>query len=359
METVKEVTSFLQAAKNIPVIDARSEGEYATGHIPGSVNVPLLDNQQRRIIGTIYKQQGRQAAVQKGFELIGPLFHQKFKQLARLASDRQLLIYCQRGGMRSGILAWMMQLAEYKVFTLRGGYKAYRQWVLQVLQQPFQWIILGGKTGTGKTKCLHYLQQAGEQIIDFEGLACHKGSAFGHIGQPPQPTQEHFENLIAMQLWQMNPKQKIWAENESRMIGKLKIPDAIFEQIRKAPILCLQVEESMRQQRLLEEYGTLPINELAAATKKLEKKLGSLHTQQALEALKNGYLSAWLKILLLYYDKTYQHELAKRPSPCLSVPFDWHNIQESIHRLCFQANQLWNNALPSSAPVLDVVAKSI
>ncbi|MFN4299073.1 MAG: tRNA 2-selenouridine(34) synthase MnmH [Thermaurantimonas sp.] len=340
-----EIGDFLNLIEmGFPTIDARSESEYSVGHIPGSYNIPLLNDEHRAAVGTAYKQMGREAAVELGFKLVGPLFFEKFKSLQQKAGkEKKLLIYCWRGGMRSNILAWMMHLADYEVYVLKGGYKAFRNWALKYFEAPHSFIVLGGMTGSGKTEILRILMTKGEKVLDLEHLASHRGSAFGHIDMPPQPTNEHFENLIAIQLFRYHDLKPIWVENESRKIGRLKIPDALFDQLIKAPTVVVEVPESIRKRRVLDEYGKYDTIALSEATRKLQKRLGNERMNSALNALHNKDLNKWLDTVLPYYDKTYQYDLEKRNSTVLFVPFDWNNIDESISKLFDLSMKLWKN----------------
>jgi tRNA 2-selenouridine synthase len=304
--------AFLESESSIPMVDVRSESEFAKGHIPGSINIPLLDDKARKEVGTLYKQMGREAAVMKGFQLVGPRFYTLFKQVRRKANDKRVKIYCWRGGMRSQIMGWMMNLAEYDITILKGGYKAYRNQIHALFELPWQWIVVSGKTGVGKTAMLRQLAHRGEQVLDFEALASHKGSAFGHIGLPEQPTVEHFENLIGWQLRRFDADKPVWIENESRFIGQVRIPDALFNQTLDKPVIELMVSEEERRKLILEEYGQQPVVALMDATQKLERKLGGDRMQLACDGLLRGDMHAWLDILLPYYDKTYAHSSGMR-----------------------------------------------
>ncbi|MFM2136860.1 MAG: hypothetical protein RL021_2260 [Bacteroidota bacterium] len=307
------------------LIDARSPSEFSHAHIPGAVNIPLLDDEHRRIVGTTYKQKGRNEAVLAGFELVGPRFADIIREAQKVAPKKHVTVYCWRGGMRSAITGWLLQTAGFSVTIRKGGYKAYRQTVLESFQQPRKVIVIGGKTGSGKTEILHQLESLGEQVVDLEGLAHHKGSAFGAIGQPPQPSNEHFENLLFERLQKMDFERPVWLENESRSIGRLKIPEGLFELMRKATVLEADVSVKMRMKRIVAEYGVFDRAELEEATLRLSKKLGGQHVKTAVEALRAGDLEKWLQVLFVYYDKTYQHGNDQRePS--------------SIHRL------IWNDA---------------
>ncbi len=307
MIVVKEIEDFLMSIEKTGLVDARSEGEFAEGHIPGSINVPLLTNEHRVQVGTLYKQMGKEAAVMKGFQLAGPRFYQIFKLLRKQAVQQEISIYCWRGGMRSNILSWMLNLADYKVNLLKGGYKAYRQYAHDLFTKPFKWIVLSGKTGVGKTKLLHQLALAGEQVLDYEGLANHKGSAFGHIGLPGQPTVEQFENLIAWQLRKFDIHKPVWIESESRLIGRVRIPDSLFTKTLTMPQVEVVLEEEKRRLLIWAEYGAHPVESLLEATQRLEKKLGGDRMKVACNALLADDWQGWLDILIPYYDKTYGH----------------------------------------------------
>lgn len=294
-----------------PIIDARSEGEFELGHLPNSQNIPILNNVERIIVGTIYKEKGGEKATIKGFELVGPRFHLIQKEAIEKYTNRKVIIYCWRGGMRSQILSWLLSMIGFEVYRLQGGYKTYRTFTYQLLRKDWKLLILGGKTGTGKTKILKELQSNGEQVIDIEGLANHKGSSFGGIGQPPQPSVEQFENLFAEQLLSLNPEVPIWVENESRKIGRLILAEKFYEQMTQSPLIDIQKSENERIDHITMEYAHLPAEELIAAVNRISKRLGGLRTQLAIESIKAQNHSAWISNLLIYYDKTYTFDLEK------------------------------------------------
>lgn len=292
------------------LIDTRSPKEYLHGHIPGAVNIPLLNDEHRRIVGITYKEQGREAAVLKGFELVGPYFGDFIKQVSALSPGKSVLLYCWRGGMRSNIMSWILGLAGYKVHLLQDGYKSFRNWVLLQCAEPRKVIVLGGKTGSGKTEVLKHLVNRGEQVIDLEAMAHHKGSSFGGLGQGPQPTFEQFENELALAWYRLDKDKVVWLENESRSIGHVKIPDPIYSLMLNSPLVMMEVPTDIRAQRILHEYGQFSRAELAECTVRLHKRLGGLDTQLALSALEINDLGTWLGILLRYYDKTYLHGIS-------------------------------------------------
>lgn len=330
------INDFIKNTKDekITTFDVRSEGEYAKAHFPGSINLPLLNNEYRAIIGTIYKKEGREAAVKKGFELVGPSFHQKIEEANNLSATKLVQLYCWRGGMRSNIMAWLLQMAGFKVNILEGGYKRYRNWCLEQLCSDRNFLVLDGKTGSGKTEILSLLKSNGEQVIDLEGLANHRGSSFGGIGMGAQPSQEYFENLLAIELNNTNVNSPIWLENESRAIGILNIPQPFFVIMKSKRTVEVDVDEITRCNRILIDYGNLPKEELIEATSRLTKRMGGQHVKAAIEYLNEGDKVAWCNLLLNYYDKSYQH--AKDTKGQIfrdKLKFDWNNKTESIKKL--------------------------
>ncbi len=326
MSSIVLIDEFLKLYKSTGrlLIDARSEGEYGKGHIPGAVNVPLLNNENRVIVGTTYKQKGRKEAVLKGFELSGPLFHEMLLKVNELSDSPNVMVYCWRGGMRSAVLCWVLEMAGFKTTLLKGGYKQYRNWSLNQIIKERKLVILGGKTGSGKTEMLKIIKEEGEQVICLETLASHRGSAFGSLGQPIQPGQEHFENMLAFELGALKSEEPLWLENESRNIGFIKIPDALFELMRKALVVEMNVSRPLREARILNEYGTFSKEELNDKTMKLVKRMGGQNVKESVQRLMDNDLPGWLNPLLDYYDRTYSfgNEL-RNPEQVISVDVNW------------------------------------
>lgn len=308
-EKLISLQEFFKLRKSLPILDARSEGEFAQSHIPGAINLPILTNQERVLVGTLYKEKGSQEAILKGFELVGPRFHSIQKEALGLFPEKKVLLYCWRGGMRSQILSWVLGMVGFEIFRLNGGYKTYRTFTFEEVRKSRKMIILGGKTGTAKTVLLQELKKKGEQIIDLENLANHKGSSFGAIGQAPQPSVEQFENLLAEKLLQTNSEIPIWVENESRKIGRTVLPDRFFEQMQTSCLIDIQKSTEERIRHLAKEYGNLSKSELIVAIKRLKKRLGGLRTQQAINDVEEGNTESWIANLLRYYDKTYDYDL--------------------------------------------------
>src|SRR5690606_38457631 len=228
-----DVENFLQQAPQALIVDVRSPAEYVHARIPGAVSMPLFTDEERKVVGTAYKQQSREQAIKIGLDYFGPKMRKMVEQVeSRLAGeDKPVLVHCWRGGMRSGGVAWLLDLYGFRVTVLEGGYKAFRNWALNTLAVTYHLQILGGYTGSGKTEILKNLRYAGKQVIDLEALASHKGSALGGIGQPLQPSQEMFENLLAWSLSKMDTRRAIWVEDESQRIGDRNIPNEFMHQM--------------------------------------------------------------------------------------------------------------------------------
>ncbi|GAB4137678.1 MAG: tRNA 2-selenouridine(34) synthase MnmH [Bacteroidia bacterium] len=294
-------------AKTIPVVDVRSPGEFEAGHIPGARNLPLFTNEERAIIGTLYKHSGRAPAVLKGLEIVGPKMAGFAREARKIAKDGKILVHCWRGGMRSGSMALLFETAGVESFTLVGGYKSFRRHILSRFHTNLNIRILGGETGSGKTEILHALARRGEQILDLEALASHKGSSFGAIGMEKQPTVEHFENMLWMALQQLNPEKPVWIEDESKSIGKVFIPLDFWAEMQAAPVYRIRIPFDVRVQRLVKDYGHFPPEILKEATVRIKKRLGGLALKESLEAFENGDLATAVGITLKYYDKAYDH----------------------------------------------------
>ena len=306
------IHEFLKLAADLPILDARSEGEYTNGHICGANNFPILNNEERALVGTCYKQKGHEKAVMLGYELAGPKFHLMIADAYKRFPEKKILIHCFRGGLRSRILSYVLHTAGFDISLLIGGYKTYRKTILETLESAFQLKVIGGFTGSGKTIILNELKSKGKQVIDIEALANHRGSAFGSIGLSAQPTQEQFENNFATEIMQLDKNQPIWVEDESRMTGKLKMPDTFYDQLRNAPLYFIDKSFDERALTILNTYGKFDKELLINSTKKLSKRLGDLRLREAISYLENNEMELWMKIVLDYYDKTYLHGLIQR-----------------------------------------------
>ncbi len=357
-----DIEKFLQLSKECPILDVRSPGEFFHAHIPGAWPVPLFTDEQRKIIGTAYKQQSRQVAVKKGLDFFSERMRELHAEVEELIGDTQkqdkdksilpksnrLLIHCWRGGMRSGSVAWLLDLYGFKTYTLKGGYKAFRNWALAQFEKKYLINILGGYTGSGKTELLQELKRIGNTVIDLEKLANHRGSAFGGLGQKAQPGQEMFENLLALDLYkasclnqQFNSERhprEIWLEDESRHIGTAGIPLKFWEQMRESTLYFLDIPFEERLRHIFSTYGVFDKKELVNSIMKIQKKLGGLETKNAINYLLENKVSESFSILLSYYDKRYANSLYKRENidtllnkiPCKTV--DINNAQRFFNQ---------------------------
>lgn len=343
---MSSVVDFL--ALDQPILDVRSPGEFAQAHIPGAISFPLFSDEERAQVGICYKQEGRDRAVELGFAIAGGKFAGFIAQARAIAPDRQVRLHCWRGGMRSGAVAWVLGMAGFEVATLKGGYKAFRHWAMRQNQRSLWVVTLGGMTGTGKTNILAALAAAGEQVLDLEAIANHRGSSYGALGLPPQPTTEQFENLIAMQWAKFDRARPVWIEAESRGIGRCRVPVGIFDQMKQAPILQIVRPRSERLALLVEMYGTAEIEELVTATDRIRKHLGGLRTQQAIDLLRQKKLAEAFDIVLDYYDKTYQYDLEKRQVPIDTIDVTDCSDRESALRLIAAQRQLTKESIAAS-----------
>ncbi len=302
-----------------PLIDVRSPGEYYKGHMPNSINIPLFDNDERSIIGTIYKNEGRKKAVIKGIKffekkmelLLNNLFDSidSYKTITKKNNNELFIrIYCSRGGMRSQSIAWLLEKFKLNLVTLNGGYKTYRRWILDSFSKKLNIVVIGGKTGTGKTRLLSLLEKYKYQTIDLEGFACHRGSTFGGLGMKEQPSNEQFENMIAEKLDSFRCSNNIFVEAESANIGKCKIPHEFFNQMKNSRRIEIIRSESNRLDELINTYSVFKKEELKESVLRIKKRLGPQRTKIALESINREKWDLVCRSVLDYYDKCYEYE---------------------------------------------------
>jgi tRNA 2-selenouridine synthase len=310
---------FLSHQSLCPILDVRSPGEYNHAHIPGAYNLPLFNDEERVLVGTAYKQESREPAIKIGLDFFGPKMRSMVEQAEKWTdsgttpSEKSIRIHCWRGGMRSGAVAWLLDLYGFKVYMLQGGYKAFRNWVLDQFTKTYNLHILGGNTGSGKTYTLYEMQRSGAQMIDLEGLAKHKGSAFGNIGMGEQPSQEMFENLLAATLNEKSANNEaIWLEDESQRIGHVNVPSELWQNMSRSPLYFIDIPFDERLDFLVKEYGSLEKERLVNAVIRIKKRLGGLETKNAVNYLIEDNIKESFSILLKYYDKSYSKSLYKK-----------------------------------------------
>lgn len=303
------------------LIDVRSPAEFEKGAIPGASNLPLFGNKDRARVGTVYKREGRESAVSLGLKIVGPHLHEFVFRAKELANGHPILLYCWRGGMRSESMAWLLRTAALEVTVIEGGYKAFRNEAHRMISQDGQLLILGGYTGSAKTDILSELRKKGAHVIDLEGLAKHKGSAFGGLTGERQPSSEQFLNLLWEQWINIPADAPIWIEDESRTIGNVWVPETLYERIRHGTVIVLKKTRKERADFLAQDYGGIDLDALKQGFQKIETRLGGQHLKIALEALDQGDLAGAAEIALTYYDKTYEYGLNKR-SPQRLIQLD-------------------------------------
>jgi tRNA 2-selenouridine synthase len=309
---------------NYLIIDVRSPGEYVHAHIPNAFSLPLFTDEERAAIGTTYKQESREAAIKLGLPFFGTKMQDMIEQVEGWVKHYEktnsikptILVHCWRGGMRSAAVAWLLDLYGFKAEQLTGGYKAYRNWVLAQFEKNYSMKVLGGFTGSGKTEILLQLQKSKLPVIDLEGLANHKGSAFGALGQNEQATQEQFENNLADALFTTCAAHPyFWIEDESQRIGTNMLPIAFFKSMRNSVCYFIDIPFASRLQFIVQAYGRFAVADLIAATLRIQKRLGGLETKTAVNYLVENNIEAAFSILLKYYDKVYQKNIETAAIP--------------------------------------------
>ena len=305
-----------------PLIDVRSPDEYYKGHMPNSINIPIFNNEERSIIGKKYKNFGREIAVREGFKIIENKIEKLIQELilfkdeflistgGKFLNGENIKIYCARGGMRSQSMFWLLEKFKYQCVTLNGGYKTYRNWVLNCFKDKQKLIILGGKTGTRKTKILNKLKSLDYQILDFESLANHRGSSFGGLGMIEQPTNEQYENLISEDLDKFDKLKFIFVEAESPNIGKNRIPHELYNQMKNSKRIEILRDERIRIDELVNTYSKYDKNDLKESVLRISKRLGPQRTKSAIDSIDKEDWENVCKSVLDYYDRCYEHELS-------------------------------------------------
>ncbi len=309
------ISQYFQEFNFLPIIDVRSPGEFEKGHIPGAISIPLFDNEERAHIGTVYKKQGQQKAIDLGYTYVAPKLQWYVDESLKIAQDKRVVVHCWRGGMRSHAFAEHLEKNGFEeVYVVEKGYKAFRHHVLDSFEQDVDLKVIGGYTGSGKTYVLQELEKLGYQVVDLEGIANHKGSAFGAIGQSSQPTVEQFENNLFKKWSSFDLSKPVFLEDESHNIGRVLIPMGLFQKIRDAKVYFMDVPKEFRAELLVKDYAGHDDKMLEEGICKISKRLGGLVTKKALKALKEKDYYEVALLTLFYYDKLYLAGIIKRDS---------------------------------------------
>lgn len=312
MRDTISIDDFLVKRNHCPVIDVRTPAEYSKAHIPGAINIPLFSDEERALVGTKYVRESRYNAVLAGLNAVGPKLSFFIETLEKKVSQKEVLVYCWRGGLRSKSMTWLFSLAGYKAQALVGGYKSYRRKAQASFEIPYKLIVLGGMTGSGKTELLQKIKSKGEQVIDLEGLANHKGSAFGWIGQEKQPSTEHFENLLFEELLKIDPNKSTWVEDESKSIGTVFVPRTFHQQMSLSSTISIEIPFDIRVKRLVIDYTSCNPEDLIQSVNRISKRLGGDKTKTCIEQIQQGNFYEAVAISLAYYDKAYSYGLENK-----------------------------------------------
>jgi tRNA 2-selenouridine synthase len=328
------IEDFLSLRADLPVVDVSSEGEFDEGHIPHAFNIPILNNSERVAVGTDYKQKGQAEAIKTGFRLVGPRIIDIVTAAETVARGNELLVHCWRGGMRSSNFCQFVGMTKIKTHQLQGGYKSYRQAAHDSFRRDMKLVVIGGCTGSGKSEILRALKTKGEQIIDLEALASHRGSSFGGLLLPPQPTTEQFQNDLFEVILKLDLNRRIWIEDESIAVGKIFLPEPLWRKMLSSPLVEIHVDKQHRIKRLVDEYGPADKIEFLQAMERITKKLGGQNFNAARDKWLAGDKESTMDILLTYYDRAYTNGLtAKKPRIKLSAQWNGSDAESLLNEL--------------------------
>ena len=314
----------LQREESLPVIDVRSPSEFNHGHIPNAENIYLFDDEERKIVGTIYKEKGREAAILKGLEYVGSRMANILKAIDKISKNNVILMHCFRGGMRSESVAWLCSNYKYNVYVLDKGYKSYRRYVLESFNnKKYRINLVTGRTGSKKTLILNRLKELEYNVVDLEGIAKHKGSAFGWINEGEQPSQEQFENNLCYELYKYDNDSILWVEDESLLIGKRAIPRGLFDNMKSPEnIIYLNVPIEERAKYITDTYGKYSVDDLKESIIKIKKRLGDERMREALSLLEENKI-------YYYYDKAYKLSIQEE-NKIISVECDNLTVDDIV-----------------------------
>ncbi|MEG1635791.1 MAG: tRNA 2-selenouridine(34) synthase MnmH [Rikenellaceae bacterium] len=328
-----DVDTFLSNPDSV-ILDIRSPSEYSIGHIERARSFPLFTDEERAEVGTIYKKIGKEQAIEKGLEFVGKRLHLYVRDAKAMGRSKEFYLYCWRGGMRSRSMAWLLSTAGFNVSLLSGGYKAYRQSFETYVAKDWKFISILGGTGSGKTELLNELEREGEQVLDLEGLANHKGSVFGGFGLGDQPSTEEFINRIHNKLRSFDWQRRVWVEGESIMVGSCFIPNELYDKLIASPYFVVEMSMQERVERLTIEYGSFSAEMVEQAFVKVSKRMGYNNVREAIDSFKAGDVKRAVELALIYYDKGYSAASEKRTGENIGLlTLTGHNHREVAQTL--------------------------
>ena len=334
---------FLSQADQTPIVDVRSPGEYRKAHIGGAINLSLFSDKEREDIGILYSQEGQRAAFDRGLKFVTPKLESFEKKAHELAQNKRLLVHCWRGGMRSEKMALFFEETGLSCGVLKGGYKAYRKKLREDFANIKTLHVLEGPTGSGKTEILQEMAALGEQFLDLEKYANHRGSTFGWIGKGEQPSTGQFQNNIHLALLRMDPEKPIWVEGESLKIGKVSLPEALWNKMNEVPVFNIDLDVDFRVRRIVDEYGCFSKQELFLSLAKIRSRLGDLNYRDVRRFIENDKLESAVIILLKYYDKAYYHSLkTNRKMKPLEINLSSENVSENAAKIIAASRRITN-----------------
>jgi tRNA 2-selenouridine synthase len=333
------------------IIDARSEDEYALDHLPGAVNWPSLNNEERIFVGTMYKQVNAFEAQKHGAAMVAANIARHIqREVLELPKNWQPLIYCWRGGKRSGSLSLVLGQIGFKVNLIEGGYKAFRAAIVEDIPKrvtPLQFKVISGPTGSGKTRLLHALAAEGAQVLDLEDLACHRSSVLGHIPGQPQPSQKHFDTRVWQALRSFDPTRPVFVESESRKVGNVSIPESLMNAMRDSPCFELQLSLDERVALLMEDYPFF-VNDPALFCHRLDALVairGKAVVEAWQERVQTGHIDHVVRELLtIHYDPTYAASMERnftrndKATACVAANRSSEALREVARQLCQQVS---------------------
>jgi tRNA 2-selenouridine synthase len=306
------------------IIDVRSPAEFAEDHVPGAISAPVLDDAERAEVGTLYKQVSAFEAKKLGAALLARNASRHIQQIFKdKPKDWHPLVYCWRGGKRSGAMAHILREIGWNAETLEGGYKAYRRWVVEELAElpaRYDFQVVHGPTGSGKSRLLAALKRAGAQVLDLEDLAAHRGSVLGNLPDRPQPAQKMFESLLLWELSNLDAGKPVYVEGESKKIGEIQVPDALMERMRASPCVRLETRLETRVELLLDEYRHF-VEDKRALEAQLDC-LTALHGREKIAQWKaiEDWRELVARLLVEHYDPAYQRSSQRNFARLVEAP---------------------------------------